>query len=862
MSRSVKSVLNVMRRELSGYFSTPVAWVFIVIFLVMSGVFTFYMGSFYERGIADLGPFFQFHPWLYLFLVPAIGMRLWAEEWRSGTIELLMTLPLTAWQVVLGKFLAAWFFVGLALLLTFPVWLTVNYLGEPDNGVIIAGYIGSWLMAGGFLAIASCMSALTRNQVVAFILSVVVCFGFLLSGLPMVMNLFTAWAPQALMDAIANFSFLAHFAAISKGVIDLRDLVYFGLVMVLWLAATTIVLEIKKKSIYSIGSLVLLLVIFVAVGMLSGKLFKGLRFDLTQNQLYTLSDGSRNILDKLREPVTIYLFFSQQASRDLPQIRSYATRVDELVEEFVNHSNGMLVFKRIDPAPFSEEEDQAAAFSLQAVPVGASGESLYLGVVGSNTLDDVQAMPFLQPSREQFLEYDLAKMISSLGNPRKKTIGLLSSLTMEAGYDSASRSVREAWVVYDQLAQLFEIQDIEPGTELPEELDVLLLVHPKNLGEDMLYQVEQFVLGGGHLIVYLDPFAESDRGDPNDPMAQMQAGSSSSLGSLLDTWGVSYDPVRVIGDLQYGVGTTRARHIGVLSVPAEGLDDDDIVSAGLEVVNFSSTGWFASQDSAGTTFEPLVLSSENSAPMDASRLRFLTNPADLMTGFNPTGERYALAARITGPALASMPAPEGSSGGHISESGESGINVLLFADTDMLTDRLWVQKQPFLGQDIVTAFADNGSMAVNAIDNMLGNRDLISIRTRASSSRPFERVEKIRIAAEKSYRATEERLQVELQETERKLTALQAVKEEGELTVISAEEQLEIQRFMDRKLEIRRQLRQVQHDLQRDIDRLGTRLKLLNIGLMPVLVMVVALVYGARRRKRQNQPHIKKASAA
>ena len=248
MSGSVAAVVNVTRRELSGYFSTPVAWVFIVIFLVMSGVFTFYIGSFYERGIADLEPFFQFHPWLYLFLVPAIGMRLWAEERRSGTIELLLTLPITTWQAVLGKFLAAWLFVGLALDLTFPVWLTVNYLGDPDNGVVLAGYIGSWLMAGGFLAIASCMSALTRNQVVAFILSVVVCFGFLLSGLPMVMNLFTGWAPQGLLDIIANFSFLAHFADISRGVIDLRDLVYFALVITLWLLANTIVLELKKAD--------------------------------------------------------------------------------------------------------------------------------------------------------------------------------------------------------------------------------------------------------------------------------------------------------------------------------------------------------------------------------------------------------------------------------------------------------------------------------------------------------------------------------------------------------------------------------------------------------------------------------------
>ena len=252
MSDSSNSVfggtMTVMRRELAGYFSTPVAWVFIVIFLVMAGTFTFYIGLFYERGMADLVPFFQFHAWLYLFLVPAIAMRLWAEERRSGTVELLLTLPLTTGQAVFGKFLAAWLFIGLALLLTFPIWITVNYLGNPDNGIILAGYIGSWLMAGGFLAIGSCMSAITRNQVVAFILSVVVCFGFMLSGLPMVLNLFTGWAPQALIDAIANFSFLAHFTAVSKGVIDIRDLVYFFVVIVFWLAANMVVIEMKKAD--------------------------------------------------------------------------------------------------------------------------------------------------------------------------------------------------------------------------------------------------------------------------------------------------------------------------------------------------------------------------------------------------------------------------------------------------------------------------------------------------------------------------------------------------------------------------------------------------------------------------------------
>jgi len=245
---SSANVLVVMRRELASYFATPVAYVFIVIFLIMSAAFTFHLGGFYEREIADLEPFFRFHPWLYLFLVPAVGMRLWAEERKYGTIELLLTLPITATEAVIGKFLAAWLFVGLALALTFPIWITVNVLGDPDNGVIVAGYIGSWLMAGGFLAISACLSATTRNQVVAFILSVVVCFGFLLSGLPIILDLFRGWLPQALVDGIANLSFLMHFDSISRGVIDLRNIIYFVLVIGFWLLANRIVLEIRKAD--------------------------------------------------------------------------------------------------------------------------------------------------------------------------------------------------------------------------------------------------------------------------------------------------------------------------------------------------------------------------------------------------------------------------------------------------------------------------------------------------------------------------------------------------------------------------------------------------------------------------------------
>jgi ABC-2 type transport system permease protein len=242
------NVRAIFRREFASYFATPLAFVFIVIFLLLAGAFAFYLGGFYERGQADLAPFFNYHPWLYLFLIPALSMRLWAEERKAGSIELLMTLPVTTWQAVIGKYLAAWCFAGVALALTFPIWITVNYLGDPDNGAILAAYVGSFLLAGGFLAIGACLSAATRNQVIAFIFTVVVCFGFLLSGFGLVLGLFEGWAPQPVVDAVASLSFLTHFGSIAKGVIDLRDLLYFAVLIAAWLAANAIVLDMKKAD--------------------------------------------------------------------------------------------------------------------------------------------------------------------------------------------------------------------------------------------------------------------------------------------------------------------------------------------------------------------------------------------------------------------------------------------------------------------------------------------------------------------------------------------------------------------------------------------------------------------------------------
>lgn len=617
----------------------------------------------------------------------------------------------------------------------------------------------------------------------------------------------------------------------------------------------------KNRSLISAATLVLLAVLFVALSIVSSKLLKGVRIDLTQNDLYTLNAGTLHILDDMDEQVNLYLYFSENVSRELPQFRSYARWADEMLDEFVDRSNGKLTLHRIDPVAFSPEEDQAAKYGLQSAPVGNAGDVLYFGLVGTNSIDGQQIIPFLHPDKEKFLEYDLAKMVSSLSHPEERKVGLISNLPLLPVFDPVSQLMPDSWVIYQQLEQLFEVENIQPDSNvLPDDLELLVLVHPKALSQPMLYQIDQYVLRGGKLLAFMDPMAEADTGgDPNDPTARMKAAGSSTLGPLLTAWGVEFDPAKIVGDRTYALQVTLAagqpamRHLGIISVQQDGINSTDVASADLNVLNFSSSGWLAPAANAKTVFEPLVYSSDAAAPIDVSRMRFLRDPQELDAGFQPTGDQYALAARVTGQAGSAFDKPPAdvTDDDQKHESEVAGINVVLFADTDILTDRLWVQKQNFLGQAVVNSFADNGTLVANLADQLMGSSDLISIRTRSSASRPFSRVEALRLSAESEFRETEQNLQDQLVETEQKLNGMQTARQDGELTVLNSEQQEEVQRFLDQKLQIRNELRQVQHDLTQEIKELGMHLKLINIILMPVLIIILALVLAHLRRKRK-----------
>lgn len=612
------------------------------------------------------------------------------------------------------------------------------------------------------------------------------------------------------------------------------------------------------KNWYSTGALVLLAVLFLALTMLTGVLFKGARLDLTENKLYTLSQGTVNLIESIEEPITLRFYFSEDASSDFPMVRNYANRVQELLDEMAARS-GNLAIERIDPAPFSEQEDDAARFGLEGVPTGRGGDNLYLGIVGTNLLDGLEVLAFLSPAREAFLEYELARMIYSLSQPDLPKVGLITGLPMSGGFDMQTRQPREPWAIYTQINQQFTIEAIDTfASEIPADIDVLALIHPKDISDELMQAIDEFVLDGGRLLAFVDPYAEVDQGaDPSDPMAALTAERDSGLDELFETWGVTYDRTKFVADLGQAMqvsmqqGGAPVRHPAIIGVTAANLDDDDVVTGELETMNVASVGAIGLTDDSPLSLQPLIQSSTQSGLLDAERLRFLADPSELVAEVAPGDQALTIAARLSGTvnsAFADQTA-EGDAGSIA--SGE--INVIVVADADLLADRYWVQRQQFFGQTLLNPFANNGDFVINAIDNLLGNADLISVRSRATSTRPFTLVDGLRREAEENLRATEQRLEAELAETEQRLTDLQQARGDNDLSVLTAEQEAEIDRFVEQRIDIRRQLRQVRRDLDRDIEALGTRVKAINIALMPLLVTLFALWMAWRRRKEQTQ---------
>ena len=633
----------------------------------------------------------------------------------------------------------------------------------------------------------------------------------------------------------------------------------------------------NKRTLTLAGGLLALL-LFFAINVLASAGLRSVRLDLTEENLYTLSEGAKKIARELDEPLHLYFYYSQSLTSQAGDLKNYGVRVREMIEEFVAASNGNIELEIIDPEPFSEEEDRAVQEGIAGIPV-ASGEAFYFGLVGTNSVDDRETIPFFSPRKERFLEYDISRLIYTLSHPDKNVVGIITSLPMEGapGNPMMGQQGTPPWLILKQLGDVFETRML--GTQvasIPEDVSVLMLVHPRDLPEETLYAIDQYVLGGGKAVVFVDPHCESDQSgvDPTNPMSRFGATRGSNLPRLFQAWGLELVQQKIVGDRERALRVTvpqggRYREIDFvcwLGLDAEDMNQTDAVTSLLTSVRMAYPGSLRALPGATTRFEPLAQSSEDSMLIDTGMVQFQPDPEALLASFVSEFQKQTLAARIDGPARSAFPdgaPPAPPSDGEVGEDEEpeedrahvaesQGINVIVVADADMLEDRFWIQEQRLGPLSLGYAkTADNGDLVINAIENLSGGEDLISLRARGKYSRPFHKIEELRKDAEQRYLAEEQELERKLQDAESRINELQREKSPEASVILSTEQQEEIQRAREEMVATKKKLRDVQHNLRKDIESLQTKLKWVNILAVPLAVSVLALGLGAWRVSRR-----------
>ncbi|MHC1479672.1 GldG family protein [Frateuria aurantia] len=608
--------------------------------------------------------------------------------------------------------------------------------------------------------------------------------------------------------------------------------------------------------------LVLLLPAYLGLLAISNLTLRNVRIDLTHDGLYTLTPGTVGIVSQLHHPIRLTLYFSAHATSDAPQLRSYEQRVVDMLREMAARSHNRLRLKVIDPMPYSDDEVTAESYGLAPLSGGGNGEQLFMGLVATAMTGDsrsdegragrVLTIPLLDPSRESFLEYDVAKLLYELNAPNRPTLGIYSTLPIDGNPVLGDAP----WTLLTQLRQLFDVKllDHQQLAHLSTRTHVLLLIHPKRLTDEELEGLDQYVLEGGHLVVFVDPYSEVDNAPYVDSNGLIDD-HSSNLPRLFHAWGVQYDPGRVVLDRSLALpielaDNTRVSHPAMLGLGSGQINHHDVITASLQRVNVSSSGYFDLLPGTTSRLIPLLQTSGDAESLPVERvIEGVSDPAGLLDGYHPDDNHYVVAARIQGITHSAFP-EHASVLGHLQQAG-TPREVIVVADTDLLTDRLWLRyTQSLLGQPQLSALANNGDLIANMADYLSGSSSLLSIHGRTTGQRHFTRVQALQRAADQKFLMKKQELQHELVETRRRLAELQPVKG-GQDNGLSSDQKLEVEQFLHRQLAINEELREVQHHLNAEIDALGRRLKLINIALMPALVALFGLIFAWRRTRQR-----------
>lgn len=848
----MNKLYSVIKNELIRYFISPLAYVYLISFLILNGAAAFYFGHFFERGQANLEPMFWYQPWLYLLFIPGISMRLWAEEFRQKTVIQMMTMPVSAETLVWGKFFASWLFAGLALFLTFPFWISVNILGTPDNTVILSGYIGSFVLAGCMLAISQTMSSLTKNQVIALVLSVLANLMFFWSGIEFILSFFRLFSPDYFVDTIASFSFLTHFSGVIQGLVELRDILFALSIILLFNFTTVLVITFRTSGTsvwlrstsraYYITAWSALLLLFTGFNILANNLTRDTQLDLTEDKVFTLNDNTKNLLRDLPEPIIAKLYFSNILQQRNPLMRQMFDRVRALLEQYKRNANGRFDYRIYHPEFLDSTEDRAIADGIQPIPLIDINQNALFGLTLTDSLENKQVIAFFTPERISFLETDLTSKIAQMVRPKKK-LAVLSSLPIN-GENKADNMLYDAWEVSRRLEEFYHITYLfEPDELTKAKFDALIIVHPQNLSDEMVEAIKKYSRNNGKILLLLDATAEAPRlyspvNKPYEP---------SDLKGLDRFWGFRYYPEYVVADLEnsitvdatsnYKNNPAFTQDIIQFKLKKKNFNPHHPVTKHLQTLLMSSASIILPLEDANVDFTALMQASKNSALMPVSVVTQGLNPRQILSFFKADQNAKVVAAAITG------------------KNPDNSFRLIVVGDTDFIYDNFWASSKTVLDQVYYTPLFNNIDFVLNALDYLTNDSSLLDLRAKNTAIREFGDIENLRKNNVFKYKVKEEEIFNRMDQAKKELEEIWSKKDFEERETFTADELSLITGIRHRLDALRRDLSQIRLQTNQDIEKIALKYKFFNIFGIPLLISLILLIgYFLGRRKTPAAP--------
>lgn len=840
------SIKTIIKYELIRYFTSPLAYVYLISFLLLSGSCAIYFGHFFADGKASLQAFFDYQPWIYLLFIPGISMRTWAEEFRSKSIIQLITTPIPLSRLVWGKFLASWLFAVIAISLTFPFWITVNLYGTPDNKVILIGYLSCFILAGAMLAISQTMSALTKNPVISLVLSVFVNLLFFWSGFDFVLFWAREFFSETIVDTIISFSFLSHFSSFSRGLIELRDIIFFASLIIFFNYLTIAAIDFKTKGssklIFSSVKkhcflvLTLLFVGFFSINIIANNLLRQISYDFTSEKHLSLSKSTKDVLRKIDHPITARLYYSPVLGLRNPQTRVLFNQIKLMLKQYKAYSHGKFDYRIYTPNFLDKTEDKALADGLQPIPLIDTNQNALFGIVFADSLTNKSVIPFFSTEKFPFLEQDFTTSIYKLYH-QKKTVGIISSLPVLGNVRQENIPIRR-WEIINKISELYNIKEIKVPEDIDDKIDVLMIIHPQQLSEDM----QEKIITKKKVLLLLDVADDASK------IYSPNGGSPypSELGKLADYWKIKFYDNGVVADfdnsitvdetINYKKNPSFTQDLLQFKTTKADFSPNHRITQRLNNLLFSTASVVYPQNPADVSFFPLIRSSSNSNLMSTSVITKNLPPREILAKFSPQNEIMIIAAEI------------------LSNKASDPFDIIVVADTDFMYDSFWATERKFLDTTYNIPLFDSANFILNSLDYLTENDDLVTLRGKGLKNYPLHKIDVMRKQNIYRYKIKENEIFDALDGVRQQLSEITAKRDFEERETFNADELAIIGKIRKEMTDLRQQLSNIRLKANQNIARIETEVKFFNIYFISLLILLFVLLANIKKLK------IKKAS--